>query len=213
MVTDAIRVLVAANHTVVRRGLAALLLGFDDLQLAGEARNAAETLEICAALRPDVVLLDLQISDMDCSELTGAICELLPGVHVFLLTAWDEHAIVMRAMAKGAERYLLKDVSGEDLAGAIRGACHTRIPATGLPEIAPDLTDREIEVLQWMALGLTNPQIGLKLVLSRATVKYYVSSILRKLDVASRTEAVVIGMQNNLISAPSNNHAAVDFHG
>jgi len=208
MFRDPIRVLVAADQMVLRRGLASLLLGYDDLVLVGEARSGIETLEYCAALQPDVVLLDLLFLDIGGVALTMEIRKRFPDVHVILMTTWDEHDVVMRALSEGAERYLLKNTNGEELASAIRQTYPTPVAVTGMPDGNAGLTKRELEVLQWMASGLTNPQIGSKLVVSRATVKFHVSSILRKLNVASRTEAVVMGIQNQLINGSGNLNGA-----
>jgi len=193
---------------MVQQELVTRIRGFDDLLLVGEARNGAQALELCTAVRPDVVLLDLTMPDINSVELIRTICQRFPGMRVFVLTTWDEHDGVMRALAEGAERYLLKDIKGEELACAIRLTYPFPIPVTDLTDNKSNLTERELEVLQLMALGLTNPQIGSKLIVSRATVKFHVSSILRKLGATSRTEAVVMGIQTHLIRGDGHHNGA-----
>ena len=203
MKANPIRVLVVDDHQMEQRGLVTLLQRFNDLELAGVARNGAEALELCETTQPDVILMDLLMPGMDGVEATNAIRERYPDIHVIVLTSWDEYDLVQRALAVGAERYLLKNVSAVELAEAIRGAspAQTELPAT-LPDLGVDLTAREIEVLSQVAQGLTNGQIAAHLIISRATVKYYVSSILSKLGVSSRTEAAALAVQHHLISMP-----------
>jgi len=220
MTTHRIRVLVADDHLAVRRGLATLLLAFDDMMLVGEAQNGAEALELCATLQPNVVLMDLLMPEVDGVAATQSIRERYPHIQVIVLTSCDEYDLIRRALAVGAEGYLLKNSSPDDLAARIR------VTHTGRPTLAPnsiedmmrsahappqsppeeygaDLTDREREVLAQLAQGLTNTQIGGQLNISRATVKFHVSSILSKLGVASRTEAVALAVQHQLTNGPT----------
>ncbi len=216
----AIRVLVVDDHLIVRRGLAALLLAFSDMVLVGEAQNGAEALALCPTCRPDVVLMDLLMPEMDGVAATHAIHERYPDIQVIVLTSSNEYDLVQRALAAGAESYLLKNIGAADLAAAIRVA-HTRSPAraidcfedmaraAGLFELpAPadggvDLTCREHDVLALMAQGLTNIQIGAQLDISRATAKAHVSSILSKLGAASRTGAVALAIEHHLTNGPA----------
>jgi NarL family two-component system response regulator LiaR len=215
MTTGSIRVLLVDDHLVVRRGLATLLLAFGDLQLVGEAQNGTEALELCATTQPDMVLMDLFMPEMDGVAATQAIHERYPHIQVIVLTSLDEYDCVQRALAAGAAGYLLKNSSADDLAAAIRVA-HAGLPsrtsdsfadlvrAAHAPKLAPsepgaDLTCRENDVLALMTHGLTNAQIGAQLNISRATVKFHVSSILSKLGVVSRTEAAALAMQQHLI--------------
>ena len=218
MTTGPIRVLVVDDHLVVRRGLATLLLAFSDLLLVGEAQNGAEALELCATAQPDVVLMDLLMPEMDGVTATQTIREHYPHIQVIVLTSMDEYDYVQRALVAGAEGYLLKSISADDLATAIRVAlaghptpapesfedmthtAHTSEPAP--PKPGADLTAREQEVLGQMTHGLTNTQIGAQLNISRATAKFHVSSILSKLGVASRTEAVAVAVQHHLTTGP-----------
>jgi two-component system, NarL family, response regulator LiaR len=122
MTTSPIRVLLVDDHLVVRRGLATLLLAFDDLVLVGEAQTGAEALELCATARPDVVLMDLLMPEMDGVEATRAIRERYPDIQVLAMTSLDEYDYVQRALAAGAEGYLLKNSSADELAAALRVA-------------------------------------------------------------------------------------------
>jgi NarL family two-component system response regulator LiaR len=217
MMTSPIRVLLVDDHLVVRRGLATLLLAFNDLQLVGEAQNGTEALALCATVHPHVVLMDLFMPEMDGVAATQAIHERYPHIQVIVMTSMNEYDYVQRALAAGAEGYLLKNSSSDDLAAAIRVALGGRVSrapqsfedmvrAADVPAPPPQpgviLTERERDVLALVTHGLTNIQIGAQLNISRATVKFHVSSILRKLGVASRTEAAALAVQHQLTSGP-----------
>jgi NarL family two-component system response regulator LiaR len=209
---DPIRVLLVDNHAVVRSGLSAFLLAFDDLELIGEAGSGEEAVRLCDRLRPDVVLMDLVMPGMDGAQATRAIREKCPSIQVVALTSFKEQDLVEAALEAGAIGYLLKNVSADELAKAIREA-HIGRP-TLAPEAAQaliqarreprrlgfDLTGREREVLALMAEGLTNPDIAERLIVSRSTVKFHVSSILSKLGAASRTEAVAVAVKEGLLN-------------
>jgi NarL family two-component system response regulator LiaR len=206
-----IRVLVVDDHTMVRRGLATFLKIFDDLELAGEAASGKAAIQLCAQLQPDVVLMDMVMPDMDGATATRLIRKQSPLVQVLALTSFKEEILVQSALQAGAIGYLLKDVSADELAQAIRAAHAGR--ATLSPEAAQalvhaasqppapgfDLTGREREVLTLMIEGLNNTQIAGRLTISPSTVKSHVSNILSKLGVASRTEAVTLALRNNII--------------
>ncbi len=207
-----IRVLVVDDHTMVRRGLATFLKVFDDLNLAGEAANGQEAIQLCASLQPDVVLMDMVMPDMDGATTTQLIRKQWPQIQVLALTSFKEEILVQSALQAGAIGYLLKDVSADELAQAIRAAYAGRstlspeaaqalVHATSQPK-APgvDLTERERQVLTLMVAGLNNIQIAAKLKVSPSTVKSHVSAILNKLGVESRTEAATQALRNQLIS-------------
>jgi NarL family two-component system response regulator LiaR len=205
-------VLLVDDHAMVRRGLAAFLKAFDDLELASEAADGAEAVERCAEVQPDVVLMDLMMPGTDGVVATRAIRQRFPTVQVLALTSFREEGLVHRALQAGAIGYLLKNVSAEDLAVAIRAA------HAGRPTLAPeatqalvhaaaqppvpgqDLSPREREVLALLVQGLSNTAIADRLVVSHSTVKAHVSSILSKLGVTSRTEAVALAVQHRLVS-------------
>jgi NarL family two-component system response regulator LiaR len=181
------------DHVMVRKGLATILKVFDDLILAGEAENGADAIRLCGELLPDVVLMDMVMPEMDGATATRIICQKYPQVRVIALTSFKEGELIKTALEAGAIAYLLKDVSAEDLARAIRAAYAGR--ATLSPEAAQvlveasnqppapglDLTEREREVLALMAEGLNNTQIAGRLTVSPSTIKSHVSNILGKI--------------------------------
>jgi NarL family two-component system response regulator LiaR len=208
---DPIRIMIVDDHAVVRSGLAAFLLAFDDLELVAEAGSGQEAVNHCRQQAIDVVLMDLVMPEMDGAAATRAIREYCPQTQVIALTSFREEDLVQNALKAGAISYLLKNVSADELAKAIRAA-HAGRPTlapeatealikatTRPPEPEYDLTPRESEVLALMVQGLTNPEIADELVVSRSTVKFHVSSILSKLGVGSRTEAVALAVQKDLI--------------
>jgi NarL family two-component system response regulator LiaR len=206
-----IRVMLVDDHTMVRRGLATFLKAFDDLELAGEARSGETALQVCAEVLPDVILMDMVMPDMDGAAATYLIRRQFPQVQVIALTSFKEGDLVKKALEAGAIGYLLKDVSADELARAIRAAHAGR--ATLSPEAAQalvettnqspapglDLTEREHEVLALMVEGLNNTQIAGRLTVSASTIKSHVSNILSKLGVASRTEAVSLALRNRIV--------------
>jgi NarL family two-component system response regulator LiaR len=206
-----IGVMIVDDHNVVRSGLSAFLMVFDDLEFVGEAGSGEEAVRMCDEAKPDVVLMDLVMPGMDGAQATKAIREKCPDIQVIALTSFKEQELVQGALEAGAIGYLLKNVDADELAGAIRAA-HAGRP-TLAPEAAQaliqaskkpqsgryDLTEREREVLELMVEGLTNPEIAERLVVSKSTVKFHVSSILSKLGAASRTEAVAMALQKELV--------------
>lgn len=211
MSNEPIRVMIVDDHAVVRSGLAAFLLVYDDLELVAEAGSGAEALHLCPEKQPHVVLMDLVMPEMDGAATTRAIKEMCPQVQVVALTSFREEELVQGALQAGAIGYLLKNVAADDLAEAIRAAYAGRPTlapeatqalihaATRPPEVHYDLTPRELDVLALVVQGLNNGEIAEKLVVSQSTVKFHVSSILSKLGVSSRTEATAVAMQHQLL--------------
>ena len=206
-----IRVVVADDHDLVRSGLETILLLFDDIELVGQADSGAEAVRLCAEAQPDVVLMDLVMPGMDGAAATREILRRCPTSRVLVLTSFSDDALIESALSAGAIGYLLKSISGDQLAAAIRGA------SVGKPTLAPeaaealmrrvtapgslgkDLTARERQVLTLLASGLTNTEIAGRLVVSLSTVKSHVSSIITKLGASTRTEAATIAVRHRLI--------------
>ncbi len=209
---DPIRVMIVDDHKVVRSGLSAFLMAYDDLQLVAEADSGEKAIALCRQHEPDVILMDLVMPKMNGAESTRAILEICPDVKIIALTSFKDRELVEGVLKAGAMGYLLKNVDADDLANAIRQA------DAGKPTLAPeaaqvliqasrqpykpgiDLTEREKEVLSLLVDGMTNQEIAEKLVVSKSTVKFHVSSILNKLQVSSRTEAVARALQEDLLS-------------
>jgi NarL family two-component system response regulator LiaR len=206
-----IRVMIVDDHDMVRRGLATFLRVDPGLELVGEARNGAEAVQMCEHLQPDVILMDLVMPEMDGSAATQAIRARWPGIQVIALTSFQERELVRQALRAGAISYLLKNVSMDDLSGAIRMAFAGR--STLAPEatqaliqdagqgvlLEVDLTPREIEVLALLVEGLSNPAIAARLSITRSTARAHVSHILSKLDASNRAEAVALALRHGLL--------------
>lgn len=211
MMADPIRVLIVDDHAMVRRGLAIFIKSKPDLTLIGEASCGQEAITLCGRLAPDVVLMDLVMPEMDGAAATQAIRQRWPRIQVIALTSFQERDLVQGVLKAGAIGYLLKNVLAEELADAIRAA------ASGRSTLAPEalqalvqptpetllrdfgLTAREQEVMGLMVEGLNNPEIAERLVISRATAKAHVSSILSKLGVSNRAEAITLALRSKLV--------------
>lgn len=207
-----IRVMLVDDHAVVRSGLCAFLMAFKDLKLVGEASNGERAILLCQQEQPDVVLMDLMMPGMDGVAATRLIREKFPEVQVIALTSFKDPELVKGAIKAGAIGYLLKDISAQELANAVRAAAvgkstlaseaaQVLMESTRAPAQKPgfDLTDREREVLKLMVTGLNNNQIAESLVVQVSTIKFHVRSLLSKLGATSRTEAVSIALQQHII--------------
>ncbi len=206
-----IRVLIVDDHAMVRKGLVAFLKNQPEFDLVGEACDGREAISACEQNRPDVILMDLVMPEMGGVAATRTIHQRWPHVQVIALTSFQEKEFVQDALQAGAIGYLLKNVSGEELAEAIRQAHNGRPtlaaeavqaliqPPSEIESLAADLTRREHEVLALLAKGMSNPEIAGQLFISRATVKVHISNILSKLGVASRAEAISLAIQNKLV--------------
>lgn len=204
--------MIVDDHAVVRSGLSAFLDVYEDLEFVGEAGSGPDAITKCESAAPDVILMDLVMPGMDGAETTRLIRERCPQVQVIALTSYKEEDLVQAALKAGAISYLLKNVSAEELAKAIHAAhagsptlapeaAQVLIKATTDPghTVGADLTDRELEILQLMVDGLSNPDIATKLFVSRSTVKFHVSNILMKLGASTRTEAVSMALHEGLV--------------
>jgi DNA-binding NarL/FixJ family response regulator len=204
----ALRLLIADDHPAFRAGLRLLLESLDDVEVVGAAATGAEVVEHALALRPDVVVMDLQMPGMGGIEATRAIVRQAPEVNVLVLTMFEDEDSVFAALRAGARGYVLKGAGQDELARAIQAiasgeAIFSPAIATRVidffsrslddqpPQAFPELTDREREVLGLIAEGLPNPEITRRLVLSPKTVRNHVSNILVKLQVRDRSEAIV----------------------
>jgi len=213
--TNKIRVLVADDHSIVRKGIRALLATEHDIEVIGEVGDGAEAVTEAQALQPDVILMDLVMPKMDGIEATRQITAKQPGTHVLVLTSFAADDKVFPAIKAGALGYLLKDSSPEDLVQAIRQV-HRGEPSLE-PSIArkvltemssgpkrplttDPLTGRELEILRLIAQGCNNKEIADKLVIAEMTVRTHVSNVLGKLHLASRTQAALYALKEGIAS-------------
>ncbi len=214
MKPETIRVVVVDDHSVVRSGLRLFLIAFDEMLLVGEAANGQEAMRICEQVRPDIVLMDLIMPVMDGIRGTRELLSRFPNLRVIGLTSFLEPDLLQEALQAGMSGLLAKDITASELAKAIHdvrsGQPAFSAEVTRLLEIntasdsgpaAPihDLTAREREVLTLMASGYSNADIAQRLVISLSTAKFHVSSILDKLQVANRAEAVSLALKNRLV--------------
>jgi NarL family two-component system response regulator LiaR len=209
---ERIRVVVVDDHAVVRSGIEYSLLALDDIELVGTADSGAAAVRLCEETQPDVVLMDMMMPEMNGVAATRAILGRCPGAKVIALTSFQEGSLVQEALQAGAISYLLKDVSMEELAQAIRSAHEGK--ATLAPEaaqalaeaathpIAPgyDLTEREREVLDRIVEGKSNAEIADELSVSLSTARFHVSTILSKLGATNRAEAAALAVKHRLVS-------------
>lgn len=212
---DEVTLIVADDHPLVRQGVCAFLEIQPGIRILGQASNGREAVELCREHRPDVVLMDLLMPEMDGIEATAAIKKIHPDAKVIVLSSFHEDSHVLRAIKAGVLSYLLKDVAAEELVAAIRKAArgeavlNSRVASQIMGALTSgdrpaanalaDLTARELEVLRMIAQGLSNQRIAEELVLSEKTVKTHVSSILMKLNVGDRTQAAAIAWRTGLV--------------
>jgi DNA-binding NarL/FixJ family response regulator len=210
---ETIRILVVDDHPVVRDGLVAMLATQPDFSVVGQAGGGQDALQLASELQPDVICLDLEMPGIDGVQVLEALQSAGDPSRVIVFTAYDTDERIHAALRAGAKGYLLKGAPREELFRAVRVVCQggsllepvvaSRLIdqiARGLPSDLPEpLTEREMEVLHLLAQGKTNKEIAAELVVTERTVKFHVSSILRKLSASNRTEAVTLAHQLGLI--------------
>jgi len=206
-----IRILIADDHDMVRVGLMAFIGVYDDLLVVGDTKNGEIAVQLCQSLKPDVVLLDFMMPGLDGPEAARQMLKTCPNVKIILLTNFSDERHIREGLRAGASSYLLKNVTGEELANIVRsthGGQSTLSPEVARvlieatmrpPALGHDLTQRELDVLTLMIKGLNNHQIGEKLSLSSSTIKNHVSNILSKLGTDSRTHAVAVAIERKIV--------------
>jgi DNA-binding NarL/FixJ family response regulator len=215
--TTPIRVLIVDDHSVVRTGLRVFLDLQDDMDVVGEAADGSEGVAMARRLEPDVVLMDLLMPNMDGITAIGRIKEERPMTEIVTMTSFIEEEKVTSALEAGASGYVLKDAEAEEVAAAVRaayaGEMHldpavARLLAERMrrkpsnDELAEPLTDREKDVLRLLGQGMSNKDIGATLFITERTARTYVSNILGKLGLASRTQAALYAVEHKLVDGP-----------
>ncbi|WP_028279634.1 response regulator transcription factor [Arthrobacter sp. H5] len=211
MSVDAVRVVIADDHPVVRAGLAGLLATNSRIEVVAEAADGVEAVAACTSHVPDVVLMDLRMPHLDGADATAQLRAAHPEIKVLVLTTYDGDADIMRAVESGAVGYLLKDTPGETIINAVFAAARgetvlappiaARLVSRMRAPAPPSLSPREREVLQCVAGGMSNPEIATRLFIAETTVKTHLLRIFAKLDVDDRTRAVVVAMERGLLKA------------
>jgi NarL family two-component system response regulator LiaR len=213
--SERITVLLVDDHAVVRQGVRTFLETQADLSVVGEAGSGEEAVSLAAQYVPDVVLMDLIMPDMDGVEATRKVKQVSPRSQVVVLTSYHEDEHIFPALKAGALSYVLKDLSAEELAAAVRKAAvgeavlHPRVASRVIKELQglrsekvnpfTELSERELEVLKLIADGMSNAEMAAKLVLSEKTIKGHVSNILSKLHLADRTQAAVFAWREGVV--------------
>jgi DNA-binding NarL/FixJ family response regulator len=214
-----VRVLVADDQALVRAGLRMLLSGEDDIEVVAEAANGREAVALAAQHRPDVVLMDIRMPELDGLEASRRILAADPGARVLVLTTFGLDEYVYEALRVGASGFVLKDDPPEQLLEAVRTVAageallspavtrrviaeFTRLHRQAPPAAAAALTERELEVFRLIAQGLSNAEIGHELFISDTTVKTHVTRLLQKLELRDRAQAIVLAYQTGLFDPP-----------
>ncbi len=211
---EPIKILIADDHPVVREGLSAMLRKEEDIQVVGEAENGAEAIDKARELRPDIILMDLRMPEVDGVEAMRQIGAVNPDIKFIVLTTYDNDEYIFKGIEAGARAYLLKDAPREDLFKAIRAVhkgeslIQPAIAGKVLDRFAElsrqaqgveALSEREVEVLKLMAKGAANKEIAAELTITESTVKTHIQSIFQKLAVSDRTEAVTEAIKKGII--------------
>jgi len=214
-VSDLISVLLVDDHAMVRQGVRAFLETQSGISVVGEAGSGDEAVKLAAQHIPDVILMDLIMPDMDGVETTRRVKQVSPRSQIVVLTSYHEDEHIFPALKAGALSYILKDISAEELASAVRKAAageavlHPRVAARVIKELRgmrgdkvnpfTELSERELEVLKLIADGMSNAEMAAKLVLSEKTIKGHVSNILSKLHLVDRTQAAVYAWREGVV--------------
>jgi two-component system NarL family response regulator len=204
--SETIRLLVVDDHPVVRQGLVALLSTVDGMKIVAQASDGQEAIDQYSLHQPDVTLMDLRLKEMGGVEAIRRIRAQWPAARIIVLTTFDGDEDIYRAMQAGAKAYLLKGMSVEELIDTIHAAHQgrSRIPAEIAEKLAermsgPQLTNRELAVLEWIVRGRSNKEIARELIISEATVKTHINSLLTKLNVTDRTQAATAAIQRGIV--------------
>lgn len=213
-----IRLLIVDDEKLIREGLKVLLEVYEDIQVVGSCSNGLEALRFCRQNPVDVVLMDIRMERCDGVEGTRLIKEMNPAIKVIILTTFQDEEYIFSALSLGASGYLLKDSSSDRIYEAVRNAfmgnvaVHPDIvkrmiktkeapPAKDKVKIAYQLTDKELELIQYICRGLSNKEIGEKLFLTEGTVKNNIGKILSKLNLRDRTQIIIFAFQNHLVES------------
>jgi NarL family two-component system response regulator LiaR len=208
---EKIRVLIVDDHTVVREGLTAMLDVHPELTLVGEAPDGSLAIELCGRLKPNVILMDLMMPEVDGVTAIRSIMATHPEMRILALTSFMENEMLQAALDAGAVGFLLKNISAKELVEAIKAASKGKPSlapeatqaliqaATSPPSLGHDLTPREIDVLNHLVEGLTNAEIAQRLGIKPSTAKNHIKSIMSKLGAVSRTEAATLALTHKLV--------------
>ncbi|MGE0825441.1 MAG: response regulator [Candidatus Binatia bacterium] len=202
-----IRILIVDDHPVVREGVAALIERHQDMMVVGAGGNGREAIDLFRRLTPDVTLLDLRMPEMNGVAVITAIREFAPSARIIVLTTYDRDEDIYRGLKAGAKAYLLKETAPQELIETIRAvhAGQTKIPPDVAAKLAermtgPELTQRELDVLELLMAGKSNKEIAAALFISEGTVKTHVNNILGKLGASDRTQAVTTALKRGLVT-------------